>query len=91
MIDEDLQALILRDAHDQLGRFESDLWKREGAFQAGRRAVRQLASWQALILVAATISSATLGMAVAPAVNSRSNFTDTARLAPSTLLFGNSR
>ena len=91
MIDKDLQALILRDSRDQLDELETDLWKRESAFQKGRRAARQLASWQALILVAAAISSATTGMALASAASPHPGITDTVSLAPSTLLFGNSR
>ena len=91
MIDKDLEALMLRDSGNRLDRLESDIWRREAAFRAGRKAMRRLASWQALIMVTVSIGSAAIGMSLATTISPQPRFTDTARLAPSTLLFGKPR
>lgn len=91
MIDKDLEALIMRDSTIRLDRLESDIWGRESTFRASRKAVRQLASWQAFIMVLAIFSSAAMGVSFAATVNPHPGLADSGRLAPSTLLFGNSR
>ncbi len=91
MIDKDLEALILRDSGYRLDRLESDIWRREATFRAARKAMRRLASWQALIMVTASISSAAMGMSLASTISPQPRLADTARLTPSTLLFGKPR
>lgn len=91
MLDKDLEALDRRTPIDRLDRLERDIWLRESALQAGRRATRQLASWQAFILLLAIAVSAATGMSAASSVNPRPTSFESANLAPATLLLGVSR
>ena len=91
MTDHDIERLISRDSSVRLDRLEKDIWRRESAFFAGHRAVRRLASWQALIIVISTLGSALLGVAAGASLSPPERLADNVKLAPSTLLFGNTQ
>ena len=94
MVEDDIAALVEREGTADLGRLEADIWRREAALQARRRATRRMAAWQGAVMLAAVIGSAGVGFAY----SSRPEETRHAsvlmpgeRLAPSSLLFGGHR
>lgn len=94
MIDDDIAKLVERERTADLGRLEADIWRREAAFQARRRATRRVAAWQGAVMLAAVIGSAGAGFAMSlPAAEPRhaALMMPGERLAPSALLFGTHR
>jgi hypothetical protein len=91
MIDDDIRKLIERERGTDLGGLEADIWRREAALQAHRRATQRVAAWQGVVMAVAMIGSAGAGFAYAmhPAdARHDSLMMPGERLAPSTLLFG---
>ncbi|MBS0219487.1 MAG: hypothetical protein JSR91_01975 [Proteobacteria bacterium] len=91
MIDDDIAKLVERERTADLGRLEADIWRREAAFQARRHAMRRMAAWQGMVMLAAMIGSAGAGFAMSlPAADPRpaALMMPGERLAPSALLFG---
>lgn len=89
-MDQELQRLIARDRDRRLDRLERDVWQRERDVLAAKATSRRLMSWQGAVLALAVLSSASLGMTAARAMAAPevSWLGDSARLAPTTLLFG---
>jgi hypothetical protein len=94
MIEDDIDALMKRDALVSLQALEADVWRQEAVAVATMRASHRIASWQAAILVAAVMSSAAVGILTATRSDSgpRPHLLAAAEsLAPSNRLFGGQR